>query len=82
MLALLFATKKMECKHQYPKILIHFNFSCFLYDHIINDILFVLICHDHRTSVAHLDSPGVVDLGLAQMLSLIFDNDEEAKLDV
>ncbi|RWR73822.1 protein N-terminal asparagine amidohydrolase isoform X4 [Cinnamomum micranthum f. kanehirae] len=34
------------------------------------------------TSVAHLDSPGVVDLGLTQMLSLIFDNDEEAKLDV
>lgn len=34
------------------------------------------------TSIAHLDTPEIVDLGLNQMLSLVIDNDIEAQLDV
>ncbi|RWW27219.1 hypothetical protein GW17_00008359 [Ensete ventricosum] len=41
--------------------------------------------HPQRTSVSHMDFPGVVDNGLAQMLSSIADNDDdsdEASFDV
>ncbi|KAK3224036.1 hypothetical protein Dsin_011061 [Dipteronia sinensis] len=34
------------------------------------------------TSVAHLDSPTIVDIGLAQMLSLVVHNGFDAELDV
>lgn len=37
---------------------------------------------EFRTSVAHLDSPKVVDFGLTQMLSLIVDDTSDADLDV
>lgn len=35
-----------------------------------------------RTSVAHMDSPGVVEIGLMQMLSLVVNNGLEDELDV
>ncbi|RZC83159.1 hypothetical protein C5167_045945 [Papaver somniferum] len=34
------------------------------------------------TSIAHVDSPEVVDLGLTQMLSLLIDQNSNAELDV
>ncbi|KAK9284046.1 hypothetical protein L1049_012306 [Liquidambar formosana] len=34
------------------------------------------------TSVAHMDSPDVVDIGLTQMLSLVVDHISDAELDV
>lgn len=34
-----------------------------------------------RTSIAHMDSPKIVDLGLSQMLSLVLE-DDDAELDV
>ncbi|CAN8286491.1 unnamed protein product [Cochlearia groenlandica] len=34
------------------------------------------------TSIAHMDSPKVVDLGINQMLSLVLEDDVEAELDV
>ncbi|CAA2957108.1 N-terminal asparagine amidohydrolase [Olea europaea subsp. europaea] len=44
-----------------------------------------LVIHNPKhgmTSVAHLDSPNVVDIGLSQMLSLVSDYDSDAMLDV
>ena len=35
-----------------------------------------------RTSVAHMDSPKVVDIGLTQMLALVVNQDSKAELDV
>lgn len=35
-----------------------------------------------RTSVAHFDSPAIVDIGLTQMLSLVVDGNPSAALDV
>lgn len=44
----------------------------------VNDSLFAL----PRTSVAHMDAPKVVDIGLTQMLSLVVDHDVNEELDV
>lgn len=35
-----------------------------------------------RTSVAHMDSPVVVEIGIMQMLSLVVNNGPDAELDV
>ncbi|KAF2602384.1 hypothetical protein F2Q70_00024593 [Brassica cretica] len=34
------------------------------------------------TSIAHMDSPKVVDLGISQMLSLVMEDDSDAEIDV
>ncbi|CAH2058022.1 unnamed protein product, partial [Thlaspi arvense] len=34
------------------------------------------------TSIAHMDSPKIVDLGISQILSLVFEDEEDAELDV
>lgn len=39
-------------------------------------------CDLFRISVAHMDSPRIVDGGLNQMLSLVADCDSDAVLDV
>ncbi|CAI9269852.1 unnamed protein product [Lactuca saligna] len=39
-------------------------------------------CTSGMTSIGHLDSPKVVDIGLSQMLSLVSDSDDDAILDV
>ncbi|KAI3740063.1 hypothetical protein L2E82_30480 [Cichorium intybus] len=39
-------------------------------------------CKSGMTSIGHLDSPEVVDIGLSQMLSLVADTDDDAILDV
>ncbi|PIM97031.1 hypothetical protein CDL12_30506 [Handroanthus impetiginosus] len=39
-------------------------------------------CKSGMISVAHMDFPSVVDMGLSQMLSLVADDDSDALLDV
>ncbi|KAE8702035.1 hypothetical protein F3Y22_tig00110503pilonHSYRG00608 [Hibiscus syriacus] len=42
----------------------------------------LLILHLFMTSVAHMDSPKIVDTGFSQMLKLVVDHDLDADLDV
>lgn len=66
-------TQKMECKYQ------RFNALRFcLFQTLLSDSL-IFFC---RASVAHLDSPKVVDMGLSQMMSLLVQDNMDVELDV
>lgn len=50
---------------------------------ISSNFVDVICIHDLcRISVAHMDSPRIVDGGLSQMLSLVADDDSDTLLDV
>lgn len=67
-------TRKMECKYW------RYNVLKFL---PISKISFQFVSHFLcRTSVAHLDSPNVVDMGLSQMVSRLVEPNKDVELDV
>lgn len=80
--ALLFGTRGMECKNRFYKrweSALNFttdDINCFIFHFAFWHFM------SCRTSVAHMDSTKVVDIGLAQMLSLVVDKNFDDDLDV
>lgn len=74
--ALWFATGIMECKNGCPPP--HYILRITIVDLML--LGFYIMYTMCRTSICHMDFPGVVDKGLIQMLSLVAD--QEAILDV
>lgn len=68
-----FVTGEMECKNLYKRSeKVYFVYGS----------TFILCYVNCRTSVAHMDSPNIVEIGLSQMLSLVVDHDLDPDLDV
>jgi hypothetical protein len=80
--ALLFETREMECKNRFSKR--WESAQNFTADDINCFIFYSAFWHfmSCRTSVAHMDSTKVVDIGLAQMLSIVVDKNFDDDLDV
>ena len=69
----------LECKDPLYPIGFVRNFRIFL---ILRFWFWSFGAFDFRISVAHMDSPNVVDVGLTQMLSLVLNHSSASELDV
>lgn len=83
-LALPFGTAQVECMGIITLQIRTFQSLCILlswYTRFLNSNS-VIWYFDGRTSVGHMDSPNIVDIGLAQMLTLVVEQNSNAELDV